>query len=145
MGRQLFSVRTTVKGSVAAFALAPAVGSYAYALLLCGWALLYHPASTVGEIMMSLFGWAVLMAMAGAALSYAGIVLVGVPAWLVLRTVRGESLPSYALVGLVGGLAVPLLLPNLSVVSRGSLAHCQIAGMFVMASFWLIAKERSIP
>jgi hypothetical protein len=119
------------------------IGSYAYALLLCGWAAFHHPPSTASGAVISLFGWPLVLALAGITISYAGIGLVGLPTWLALRRVRAEGLLTYALAGLIGGSLVPLLLPDWSVVTQGPLFHSQIAGMLVMASFWLIAKGKT--
>jgi hypothetical protein len=78
----------------------------------------------------------------GTMLSYPGILLIGVPTWLLLRWARAEGLIPYAVAGFVGGSVLPPVQRGWSFLGEPPVLHNQMAGMLVMASFWFVARKR---
>jgi hypothetical protein len=137
------SAGTSTRRSIAAFIAAPLVGTYVYGLLLCVAALFYRWPQPAGEVAALVGAGPLFIVLFGAMLSYPGIVLVGLPTWLLLRWARTEGLVPYTLAGVVGGTLLPPAQRGWSFVGEPHVLHNQVAGALVMATFWLIARRRT--
>ena len=144
-GRFIAPAETSTRGSLLGFILAPLVGTYVYGLSLCVGGLIYQWPMPPRDAVALVVAAPVFIVIFGTMLSYPGILLIGVPSWVLLKRAKAEGLIPYVVAGLVGGSVLPPVQRGWSFLSEPPVLHNQVAGMLVMASFWFIARNRRKP
>ena len=142
--------RTTLRRSAAAFVLAPPLGAGAYTVLfgLASWA--GNPAArdvvgdlgSIGAIIVGVPMLAIAGMIFGSIAAYPGMLLFGLPCWIVMRGWRGEFGLGYALHGAAGGALFPEYKTGWTIFGEPYWLHNAIAGALVLYIFWRIAVER---
>jgi hypothetical protein len=119
--------RNSVLRTALAFLIAPAVP------LLALWLLgtLYAGTAWLGELS---WGFGVMTIFV-----YPFVVVLGIPAFFVLRALRWTSLPAYVAAGAGLGVALTLLVLG-GLHDTAWLALCSVSAMVAAACFWLIAR-----
>ena len=138
------TLRSSIPKGVLAALLAPLLGAYLYGLLLLTAVVLSGSPPSLSDAFLSILTGAMLVALFGAALAYPGMVLVGLPAWFLLRRFRAEGALPYALCGFFGGFLLPPVKKHWSLLGESPLLHNAVAGALVMLMFWWIARERLV-
>jgi len=138
-----FSGETGLGRSLLAFLIAPPVASFALAAFWMASLSGPDPVDPGLGLLEILFAAALATALAGALVAYVGMMLVGLPAWLVLRLAGLEGALSYGLAGALGGamLGPQVIVPP--VLAGGPQANGAVAGLIMMLLFWWMARRHS--
>ncbi len=145
----LYSTGSTSLGrSLVAFLVAPLLSCLLVVSSVLLWFLWGLPAGDhppSGGERAFLFAAMVLWATAamGAAMSYTGMALVGVPAWLLLRFTHNESGIAYTAIGAAGGWLIGPALGGHKWAGFPMEPAGAVGGGVALLLFWCIARRRS--
>lgn len=128
--------------SFLAFLLAPPLASYVYTVLTTSVLAIRDGAPFDQALTGVVLGSVLITVLGGALFAYAGMAVVGFPAWLFLRFTNLESSLSYVLAGAIGGALVGPAMPLPPLIRVSAMANGAAAGATLMVLFWTIARRR---
>ena len=136
MARSRSSIRRGVLGAI----FSPILGILAYSVLyLLACCIVDILTQSISKLPVALF-YSPIVAMMGPLPAYIGFVLIGLPAWLILRRLDAESGFAYVGTGVLGGLLFPSLDDGWTILGEPGVIHNAIAGGLIMLFFWRIVR-----
>ena len=134
---------TSASRAVAGFLISPYLATLLtliLTMLAMGWG---HPVSDWNAKHVAI-GFAVmpLLALIGSPVAYLGMLVIGLPTWLVLRFTNNESGLAYTLVGVLGGAVAGPLVGGQKLHALPMTLLGAVAGGLALFIFWQVSKQR---